>query len=210
MGYFRYFILVFVLLPLAACQQPKMVETAAEIFEVSGEEIDEVALLKERARGLAESELARLSAIEMLYRNQAYYYEYTMPGMTTGAYAKLYRQFTGYEIVDIERSDSLLRPLTFTVSYRFDLIGTEAISVQQENAKSARAAKSDHSYRLYTSGDVVQRYTCTEDGSLAGPAPVPLERPNYWETGNKRSVGDMSMHEVRPPRLPPAKGGTKR
>ena len=72
--------------------------------------------LRGEAVKLAEAELARLSAIELVYRNKVYYHSFSIPQtwLKGGAYVKMYRQFTDYSVVNITHTTSLLHPVAFS------------------------------------------------------------------------------------------------
>lgn len=152
--------------------------------------------LSDKAGKLAQRELARLSAIELMYRNKTYYHEffYAGVGIQGGAYAKLYRQFTDYTLIDITHSDSLLRPITFAYEFTYDLIGTDPVVIGYQDPKSAREAHANQDFHFYRTGTVKRRYDCDENGEPLGDLPLPPPRPNYWDNG-KSSMQQFSIEE---------------
>ena len=163
--------------------------------------------LEQKARVLAETEMARLSAIELVYRDKMYYYGFEIPGIgvSHGAYAKMYRQFTGYELVDITYSDSLFHPILFAIEFNYDILLSEPVYVERENRKDAQNAYINKNYHFHRSDKVRRTYSCDEKGSPQQPLPPPLERPNYWDKGTKRD-GNFYMKEVANISFPPRSG----
>ena len=154
--------------------------------------------LKQKATDLAEADMARLSAVELVYRDKMYYYGYqnSVATISHGAYAKMYRQFTGYEVLDIIHSDSLFHPILFTIEFDCDILVTEPVFVERESRKEAQNAHTNKTYRFQRSHKVRRTYTCDEKGSPQQPLPPPLERPNYWDTGTPTKFDIFSMKEV--------------
>lgn len=137
------------------------------------------------ASKLAESELARLSAIELLYRNKLYYHSFYIPGTFSkgGVYVKMYRQFTDYSIVDITHPISILHPISITIEFDYDIIATDPVLTNEEDIKAARTAQNKTNPVFFRSDSVRRHYSCDELGVPASPLPGPLTRPNYWDTG---------------------------
>ena len=165
--------------------------------------------LEQKALDIAETEMARLSAIELVYRNKMYYYGFEIPGinLSHGAYAKMYRQFTSYEVVDITSSDSLLQPILFVIEFNYDILLSEPVFVEQENREDALTAYINKNYHFHRGDKVRRTYSCDEKGSPQQPLPPPLERPNYWDKGTKQ-LGTFDMKEVKNISIPPATGRT--
>ena len=154
--------------------------------------------LKQKATNLAESDMARLSAVELIYRDKMYYYGYqnSVATVSHGAYAKMYREFTGYEVLDITHSDSLFHPILFTIEFNCDILVTEPVFVEWESRKDAQNAHTNKNYLFQRSDTIRRTYTCDEKGSPQEPLPPPLERPNYWDTGTPTKFELFTMKEV--------------
>lgn len=154
--------------------------------------------LKQRATELAESDMARLSAVELVYRDKMYYYGYqnSVATISHGAYAKMYRQFTGYEVLDITHSDSMFHPILFTIEFSCDILVTEPVFVERESRKEAQNAYTNKNYSFQRSHKVRRTYSCDEKGLPQQPFPPPLERPNYWDTGTPTKFDLFNMKEV--------------
>lgn len=156
-----------------------------------------VSRLVAMANQLAADEFARLSAAEMIYRNDTYYYENTSlnPGSVSGAYAKLYRQFVDFEVADIVESRSIIYPVTVIVEYHFELLGTRSVPVSGRDIGSAETAQSDHRFVVQGQGVIRRRYVCDAAGKvLPGIARI-LDRPDYWR--DVEGFPDGSMRIVR-------------
>ncbi len=140
--------------------------------------------LMERARQLAEQELARLSAAEMIYRNKVYDHVYVDEdnGVRTDILMKYYRNFRGAEVLDLKRTDSLLYPLEFVIRYDFDMLGTRTeAGLPTTMAETAKKVKNDNSFRVYASDSLVRQYRCDASGEHDQSIAELLPRPNYWE-----------------------------
>jgi len=141
-------------------------------------------VLLEKAQRLAESELARLSAAEMIYRNLVYDHIYVDEdnGVRTDILMKYYRNFRGTEVVDVKRTDSLLQPLEFVIRYDFDMIGTRIeAGLPKTMVETARKVKNDNAFQIYASDSLVRLYRCDAAGECGAVGPELLPRPNYWE-----------------------------
>ncbi len=160
--------------------------------------------LEQKAWNLAENEMARLSAIELTFRDKLYYHGLEVPatGISHGAYAKMYRQFTGYELVDITYSDSLFHPILFTIEFKYDILVSEPVFVEREGRKDAQAANINKNFHFHRSAQTQRIYPCDEKGSPQLPLLPPLDRPNYWDTGTKQ-LEIFSLHEVADIRATP-------
>lgn len=151
-----------------------------------------------KARALAEGELARLSAAEMMYRNRVFLHSYSYPsaGLQSFAYTKRYREFKDFEIVDIVKSESLLRPYRISIRYNFDIVGTDGVHVTRLNPKAAQLAAQDHRFRRFRSDSIVLDYDCDQDGEPLSAALPNLARPNYFEVGKKDVMGEFRVEPV--------------
>ena len=192
---------------LSSCSDPTPTETADETGPPSivhfdfGQPIGMTRAkyadyLEQKAHKLAETDMARLSAVELVYRDKMYYYGYRNPGaaLSHGAYAKMYRQFTGYELIDITHSDSLFHPILFTIEFNFDILVSQPVFVEREGKTDAQTADINNTYHFHQSTKVRRTYVCDEKGSPQEPLPSPLERPNYW--GEPSQFEMFSMKEI--------------
>lgn len=143
----------------------------------------EVESLLSKAEALAAGELTRLSAAEMIYRNRTF--AHIMVDKSGGppqyAYAKLYRQFRDFRVLDVVRTDSVLRPIRFEIAYDFDLIGTKAIKLDKLDPKAIKTAVSDRHLVKLSSDILIRTYDCDAAGMPVSHDESVLDRPNYWE-----------------------------
>ncbi len=148
-----------------------------------------VAKLTEKAHQLAESEMARMSAAEMIYRNKVQVNETSIPAMILGeslkttVYLKIYRNFTGYEVEDIVFSDSVLYPVTYEIRYEYDVLATTHRGSHLLNANSL--SSQDREFKLLRHSSTTQRYRCDRSGSYKGAPAGLLSRPNLFFLGEE-------------------------
>jgi len=138
--------------------------------------------LQEQATLIAESEMARLSAIEMIYRNKTYRYtfESNMVDLSPKIYTKLYRQFTGFEVVDITLADSVIRPVEIDIAFQFEVV-TSKIVGESDDPESVKIAKNNYDFRPLASDSAQLTYVCDENGALLESGVEGLGRPNFYE-----------------------------
>jgi hypothetical protein len=136
--------------------------------------------LTTKARALAENELRRLSEAEAAYRDMSRLHRHGqnpfMPDL--GVYAKTYREYTGYELADIRRTDSLLRPYEYVVTYEFDVLSTEGRTSQSGN--SPELSRRDAEFEALRKGAHTLRYRCAPTGDFAGPPPSAPAPVGYY------------------------------
>ncbi|MCH7959445.1 MAG: hypothetical protein IID08_04915 [Candidatus Hydrogenedentes bacterium] len=118
-----------------------------------------------RAEELAQSEIARLAAEALVYRSNAELHETILPviGSKVGVYVKMYREFTGYEVVDIVRSNSILYPVEIAIRFDFDVLATEVRSIGAPDAQVH--AQADYRFRVFRQDSVRRRYRCDPEGN---------------------------------------------
>jgi hypothetical protein len=159
---------------IAGCAQPvddNKKETGAKYSE----------RLLEKANTLATNELIRFNAIEMLYRNIPEKHSMILPGTNqkNGGWVKTYRRFTSYSIIDVTQTNSLINPITFDISYSFDVFGSQFRQDSIENAQEV--SQKDSAYKKRYSGTLEKRYLCDENGdTLLNQLSLP-ERPRYFK-----------------------------
>lgn len=86
---------------------------------------------------LAGKEMERLQEASLLYKGTVRTY-FVNPFVPAVYYAKSYRKYSGYKIVDIQSTRSLLRPYKAIVEYEFDLYRTrlfDGTAVLKEEAE---------------------------------------------------------------------------
>jgi hypothetical protein len=133
-----------------------------------------------KAETLAEEEMARLAAIELLYKNISEMQMEIIPAelRRVGGWVKSYRKYTGYEINDIYRSDSYLNPIVFEIAYQFDQFHTEVRT--WENMKSQGLSMKDKKFKMIKKDALIRRYRCDENGDYLGNLPEMPPRPSIF------------------------------
>src|SRR5262245_45380293 len=125
------------ILVLAGCTPPTESGDSVEATEKEGDVVqipdmtdprlieDEYAAhLLKKGQELAQRELGRMAAAELTYRNKAEFHQLPHGDLFAdgqGTFVKLYRNFTGYEIEDIYRSESFLYPIAYQIRFSFDM-----------------------------------------------------------------------------------------
>ena len=121
----------------------------------------------------------------------------------TGVYIKLYRNFTGYEVVDIYRSDSLIRPIAYAIRFYYKILATAPQHIDLPNAKEL--AEQDNTFSLLSKHNLTRYYACDVNGDYMGNLPDVPARPNYYRRFHDPGPEPGTM---RANPLPPAPGGT--
>ena len=162
--------------------------------------------LMQRALLLAEEEFARFAATELVYRNQTETQETILPiiGSRVGATIKMYREFTGYEIVDILRTNSMLYPIEIVVRYDYDVLTTKVRGLGTPDAVSVTDA--DHEFDTRWKGSFTHRYKCDGDGTPLGET-LELPRVNFYSReivpNNANTAGATAIRWTEPPARSP-------
>ena len=157
----------------------------------SGAEVPDAATLKQWAESLAQSQLEQLAAAEMLYHARTFEHALVTDSGFLTMYGKFYRQFTDFEVVDIERTPSLLQPVKYTIRYNFDAVGTLPIDATRQEAAKIERARSDYFFVKQQEDSVVRTYESDADGRPIDTYSPYLDRPNYWEY---RTTEDLFGH----------------
>jgi hypothetical protein len=140
-----------------------------------------VSKLLEVCGKLGQTELARIQAAEEQYKTAAAFFQNQWHPLypTEGVFAKLYRNYTGVETVDIKRSDSLLYPVKMVL--RFDYENHVTTLRHSSSYPDAKEASKDTEFKLHSKESLVREYICDETGALVGDVPdLPL-RHNYFQ-----------------------------
>ncbi len=156
--------------------------------------------LLKKAKELAERELGRMAAAELTYRNKATFNQIPSGSLFAegqGTYIKLYRNFTGYEIEDIYRSESFLYPVAYQVRFNFDMLATPPRSSTLQDAQ--KVAQTDVEFSVIGTFSLVRRYRADRNGEYVGNLPDLPPRPNY----HTRAEGTEEAGAALPNNLPP-------
>lgn len=142
----------------------------------------------EKANAFAESEMARMAAADMLYRDRTRLFESNVPvlGTPTGLYTKVYRHFTDYEVSDITQSESILNPVAFHIRFDYEVVSSPLRRYELEGAPELSQADRDH-YIL--EGRSLERiYLCDEAGNPSRKAWEPLPPFDFYARDRDGSV----------------------
>jgi len=168
-----------------------------------GDAVPNAATLQSWADTLAESELKQLAAAEMLYHARTYEHSLVTDSGFLTKYGKFFRQFTDYEIVDIERTTSLLHPVKYTIQYNFDAVGTVPIDAKRDETAKIARARTDYFFVKEQSDKLVRTYESDAQGRPINPYSPYLDRPNYWQYlttedlfGHRWSLRDVTRSDV--------------
>ena len=138
-------------------------------------------MLLEKANELALSELARLSAAELLYRNTPTPHRIEMADLAPniGVYTKIYRSFNDYEITDIARSNSFLHPVSYEITFKYDILATDTRPFSLPNAE--QLAGGDAQFSVISSNRMTRTYPARADGEPLGHLPELPPRPDFYK-----------------------------
>lgn len=148
-----------------------------------------------KAEALAQSELMRLNAIEMVYRNIPEVHRYSSPATLTpeSGWVKVYRRISSFEVNDVRRTDSVLHPVIYEVDYKYDVFGTLYRNNRIINA--LELSRSDSQFAIRYSGVIKHTYQCDTNGDLVKNTGLILTRPNFF-------IDDIYQESVDPPNSP--------
>jgi len=138
---------------------------------------DAVDRLLRSAYRLAEQELAQFRKSEEMYKDKLMTHPFTLNPFHPGAkmYVKWYRDFTGYEVRDIYRSDSFLWPAVFEVAYNYDLMHTDIRTTIERDEflglDPREQAAEDTEFEKGNSFTVIRRYRAKLDGEVENNLP---------------------------------------
>ncbi len=160
-------------------------------------------MLQGKAQEIAERDLARIMATELLYRNVTEYFEPIHRGrqMSVPLWVKQYRHYRSYEIADIYRSDSYLYPIVYEIHYLYDYLHTQRREIlQTPNAK--QVAMKDQDFMVSGSGALIRRYRCDSDGNYIGDLPEIPPRPTFefYPSGKRIREKNEGIPNPIPPR----------
>jgi hypothetical protein len=208
-----YRVAVFSTIFVAAAAVAVAADTAASTNKASlpKNDIAEPDVLLAKAQALAKSDMARMAAAEMVYRNKVFIHSLDLPNATIGStnlYMKLYRRFTGYQVVDIEKTNSVLRPIKFVIRYTVERVGTRELRGRVGDSTPLEQAEHDGAFLVRDRDTVLREYFCNGQGEvLEMPSPI-LERPNFWIKNGVRPFGNTWVDDpyslLQPPKTAPS------
>lgn len=162
-----------------------------------------VEMLKAKAEALAKSELARLREAEKLYKDEVFteLYEDHPFNPSLGVVYKRYRQYTGYTIADIRRTESFVAPIGIVIDFDYQLMGTLLRPTDMENAEGLTAE--DTEFSSLKERTLRRVYDCDMHGGIMTVPPPPPPDTYYkpgigaWEKG--RGPVDVSAAPAKDP-----------
>lgn len=147
-----------------------------------------------KAEALAQGELMRLNAIEMVYRNIPEVHRYSSPATLTpeSGWVKVYRRISSFEVKDVRRTDSVLHPVVYEVDFKYDVFGTLYRNNRISNA--LELCENDSQFK-FQYGDVFEHtYFCDADGELVGETSLILPRPTFFYESIFQASVDSPNH----------------
>jgi hypothetical protein len=133
------------------------------------------------ANDLGQSELRRMAAAEMVYRNHVMQHTVESGLTVEHIYMKCYRQFKDFSIIDIRQTGSLYHPVEYTIQYNFDMLGTVGEHATMRDLGSMREAARDYRFVKQLEDSLRRTYKSETSGRpIQSYSPV-LERLNYWQ-----------------------------
>ncbi len=143
--------------------------------------------LLQKAETLAESQMAALNKAEEQYRDAARFFKFDWHPFDpeSGVYAKVYRHYASYEILDILRSESLLRPIHIVIRFHYDVLSTP--ERHTDYMHSEEMAWMDKEFSVLRKEDITRVYPCDAQGEYYGGLPDIREPASYVPVAdNKR------------------------
>lgn len=166
----------------------------------------DVARIKEKANALAENELKRFGAAEEQYKDKVEFFLLEghpfMAGL--GAFTKIYRKYTGYEIKGIYLSDNLTKPVQVDIVYTFDVMCNEYVGARGDSDHEAEvAAMNSNEFSVRRTGQFDVTYYSDFDGEFQAESYLP-PRVNFFndETAKIEEIEFEPMPTERPEGYP--------
>lgn len=159
---------------LVGCQPPQSPTGPADAVTHSETASEYADRLRKSADELAQRELSRIAAAELVYRGNATPQTHMLAiGGSVTLYMKIYRNFTGYEVLAVDQTNSLLNPISIEVRYDYDLVSTDLAQMEEEANKELQ-------YNAFDRFFVRRVYACDKDGRPVGDLPPLPPRAEYW------------------------------
>jgi len=132
---------------------------------------DYVKSLLQKAENLAESQMAMLNKAAEQYQDAARLFKFDWHPFNpeSGVYAKFYRHYTSYEILDILQSESLLRPVHIIIRFHYDVLSTP--ERHTDYMYSEEIAWTDTEFSVLRKEDITRVYPCDAKGEYYGGLP---------------------------------------
>lgn len=157
--------------------------------------------LRAKADALAKSEFARLQEAEQIYKDQTYteLNQHHPFDTSIGVIFKRYRQYTGYTIADIRRTDSFVAPIGIVIDFDYQLMGTSPRPTDLEDAM--RLTVEDTEYKPLKERTLRRVYGCDMHGDILELPELPPPDTYYmpsagaWEKGRAPEPTPMASAE---------------
>lgn len=137
--------------------------------------------LRRQAEALAETELAKFNRVEETYKATVRLDLQPTNEATTGGgvFYRKYRHFKRFEVVDVERTNSYLKPIQMVIRFHYDLMGTTPRHTDFPD--SERLAAQDSTFEKLRERYITRRYKCDYRGTYDGALPEipPLDNLFY-------------------------------
>ncbi len=157
----------------------------------SNNERAHIEALKQKADTFAQSEMARYNAIELIYKNIPELHTTRVPinNNLIKGWTKTYRRFTEYEVVDIVRSESMLSPIQYEITFHYEQYNTPYRKTDAPNAQ--QLCEDDFEYELRFTESLTRTFACDTQGELLESVSAPPERPLYFKRDYLRETTTM-------------------
>ena len=145
-----------------------------------------VAQLEERAHDLAHRQHEYFKAYEDEHRDEVRFHEITGQPFRDGegVYAKDYRDFIGYTIDDILRSESYRTPVEMVITYYYEWNTTpprqSELGRMLLDLDPSLVAESDREFTTISRHRMTRHYLCDSRGEFRGVLETPLPLENYY------------------------------
>lgn len=145
-----------------------------------------IAELEERAHDLAHRQHEYFESYEEEHRNEVRFHEIKGQPFREGegVYAKDYREFIGYSIDDILRSESYRTPVEMVITYYYEWYTTPPRESELGrillDLDPTLVAESDSEFSLRNRYRMTRRYLCDSSGEYRGVLETPLPLENYY------------------------------
>ena len=149
--------------------------------------------LRVSASELAQSELSRLAAAEFVYRGNAMPQTHLLAmGGSATLFMKIYRNFTGFQVLAIDETNSMLNPISIEIRYDYDLVATKP-------ARTTAESLEDMEYRPIDEFYIRRLYACDSDGHTVEELPPFPPRAEYWAHKSRMAETDRDMTNQETP-----------
>jgi hypothetical protein len=146
--------------------------------------------IKAKVAELAATEIERFNAIESEYKDEVKFWPATGHPLhpESGVYCRVYRVFDAHELLNIELTSNLIKPVLVTVEYSAKVYSTPIYHSDYDD--SEEKATQDTNFEFNRDEKVAVSYELDQEGNLAGSLPDPPQRASYW---NEASLTPLKL-----------------